>query len=73
LKIFVKPCIFMQKFYTFEKKLAKFQNKYLRVLGKFSRQASDIVTYIEVRDKIFRGLGHSDCRRMMENSRCFSL
>jgi len=60
----------MHKFYTFEKKSAKFQKNFLRVLRKFSRQASDIVTYIEVRDKILRGLGHSDCRRMIKKSRC---
>jgi len=29
-----------------------------------------MVTYIEVRDKILRGLGHADCRRMIEKSRC---
>jgi len=39
-------------------------------LRKFSSQASDIVTYIEIRDKFLRGLGLSNCRRIIEKSRC---
>jgi len=39
-------------------------------LRKFSRQASDIVTCIEIRDKFLRGLRRSTCGRIIEKSRC---
>jgi len=42
-------------------------------LRNFSRQASDIVTHIEVREQILRGLGRSNCRRIIRKSRCWLL
>jgi len=39
-------------------------------LRKFSRQASDIVTHFEIRDKFLRGLRRPTYRRIIEKSRC---